>query len=179
MRWVLLLFVVLPLTELWLLLVIGEAIGLWPTVAIALTTGVLGGSLAKREGMRVWRAWLDALQRMVPPKEGVIDGLLVLVGGALLVTPGVITDVTGLLLLIPWTRRPIAARVRAAVDRRIERSSGFRVETFTGAESPFPGADPFASPDVGFAPTDPAKDAVVDTSGTDVTTDESLGKLSD
>lgn len=119
MRYVLIAFVVIPLVELYLLLWVGSLIGFWPTVAITVVTGLLGGGLAKREGMRVYRQWRAALDEMRAPETGIVEGVLVLLGGALLITPGVLTDITGLLLLVPVTRRPIAARVRRAVDARI------------------------------------------------------------
>lgn len=119
MRWLFLLFVVVPLVELYLLLWIGSLIGFWPTVAIVLATGLLGSTLAKREGLKVWRAWRQSLETLTPPEQGVVDGVLVLVGGALLITPGVLTDAVGLLLLVPTTRGLVAARVRRAIDRRI------------------------------------------------------------
>jgi UPF0716 protein FxsA len=130
MRWVLLLFVVVPLVELYLLLWLSSVIGFWQTVGLTLVTGIVGGTLAKREGMRVWRAWRAALEELRPPPEGVVEGVLVLVGGALLITPGVLTDVAGLALLVPLTRRRIAAVVRRAVDRRIARGQ-IRVTTAT------------------------------------------------
>ena len=119
MRWILVLFVVVPLCELYLLLWLSSLVGFWPTVGIVLVTGVLGGALAKREGLKVWRAWRKAMDELRPPEQGVIDGVLVLLGGALLITPGVLTDLTGLLLLLPATRRRIAGRIRQAVDKRL------------------------------------------------------------
>lgn len=119
MRWLLLLFIVVPLVELGLLLWIGHFIGFWSTVAIVLGTGLLGSTLAKREGLKVWRAWRRSLETLTPPEQGVIDGVLVLVGAALLITPGVLTDVLGLLLLLPGPRGMVAKRVRRAIDRRI------------------------------------------------------------
>lgn len=119
MRWLLLLFIVVPLVELYLLLWIGSFIGFWPTLGIVLSTGVLGSALAKREGLKVWRAWRRSLETLTPPEQGVIDGVLVLIGGALLITPGVLTDMLGLLLLLPKPRALVAARVRRAIDRRI------------------------------------------------------------
>ncbi|MEZ4223681.1 MAG: FxsA family protein [Polyangiaceae bacterium] len=120
MRYLLIAFVVVPLLELYLLLWLGSFIGFWPTVAITIVTGVLGGSLAKREGLRVYRQWRTALDEMRPPETGIVEGVLVLLGGALLITPGVLTDVTGVLLLLPPTRRRIAARVRRALEAKME-----------------------------------------------------------
>lgn len=120
MRWLVVLVIVVPLTELFLLLQINRVVGFWPTIALTVVTGFVGGGLAKREGLKVWRSWSAAMRELRPPEQGVIDGVLVLLGGALLITPGVLTDLTGLLLLIPPTRRLIAVRVRAAVDRRLQ-----------------------------------------------------------
>lgn len=119
MRWVFALFVVVPLVELYLLVWLSQIIGFWTTVAITLVTGIVGGSLAKREGLRVWRAWNEALEQMRPPEQGVIDGVLVLVGGALLVTPGVLTDLAGFFALLPPTRRLIARTLRRGIDTRM------------------------------------------------------------
>ncbi|XXY48323.1 FxsA family protein [Sorangium sp. So ce269] len=131
-----LLFSVVPIVELWLLLSIGDVIGFWPTVAIALGTAVLGAALGKREGLKVLAAWRGAMTEGRIPDEGLTGGLLVLLGAALLVTPGVLTDVAGLLLLFPPTRRRIAAVVRERLERRVVAASaaGF------GGQGPSPGA---------------------------------------
>jgi UPF0716 protein FxsA len=121
MRWLVVIFVVVPLAELYLLLLIGDWIGFWNTVALTIVTGVLGGSLAKREGLKVWRQWRRALDELRPPESGVIEGVLVLIGGALLITPGVLTDITGLTLLLRPTRRAIAARIKQRLEDRIAR----------------------------------------------------------
>jgi UPF0716 protein FxsA len=122
-RSLLLLFVVVPLVELYLLVGLSSAIGFWQTVAITLVTGLTGGALAKREGLRVFREWNRALAELRPPAEGVLDGVLVFVGGALLITPGVITDAVGILCLLPPSRRMLSAAIRARLDARIVRLS--------------------------------------------------------
>ncbi|MFW5921071.1 MAG: FxsA family protein [Polyangiales bacterium] len=116
----LLLFTAVPLVELYLLLLVGSLLGFWPTVGIVLLTGMVGAWLAKSEGLRVLRRWQAALGEGRVPEEGVLDGLLVLVGGVLLVTPGVLTDVLGLALLVSPSRRAIARVVRRRVERKIE-----------------------------------------------------------
>ena len=133
----LVLFTVVPLLELYLLILLGNAIGFWPTVAIVMVTGMLGAWLAKREGLRVFRKWQAALAEGRMPAEGVLGGLLVLVGGVFLITPGVLTDVCGLLLLIPPTRRAIADLVRAHFEKKIQAGT-VRVVRFEqhGAPSP-------------------------------------------
>jgi UPF0716 protein FxsA len=116
LRGLVVLFIVVPILELYLLTLIARATSFWVAVGLAVGTGVVGGILAKREGLRVWRRWQTAMREMRVPDEGVISGVLVLVGGVLLVTPGVLTDITGMLLLIPPTRRFIAERIRRRVD---------------------------------------------------------------
>ncbi|WP_437580316.1 FxsA family protein [Sorangium sp. So ce887] len=118
-----LLFTAVPILELWLLLSIGDVIGFWPTVAIALGTAVLGAALAKREGLKVLASWRGAMAEGRVPDEGLTGGLLVLLGAALLVTPGVLTDVAGLLLLVPPVRRRLAAAVRERFERRVAAAS--------------------------------------------------------
>lgn len=117
MRWLALVFVVLPIVDLWLLLRLGDHLGFWPTLGLAVGSGFLGAWLAKREGGRVIRSWLRSFQTFQPPERGVIDGVLVIAGAALLAAPGLLTDVLGFALLVPWTRRPFAWLVRRKVDR--------------------------------------------------------------
>jgi UPF0716 protein FxsA len=115
----LLLFTVIPVVELYLLITIGQSMGAGPTIALVLGTGFLGAWLARREGSRVLRSWQGSLARGEIPKEGVISSVLVLVGGVLLVTPGVVTDVMGLVLLLPWTRRWVAHAIRRRLEQRL------------------------------------------------------------
>jgi UPF0716 protein FxsA len=112
-----LLFTIVPFIELFLLLQVGDVVGFWPTVAMILTTGFVGAWLAKREGLRVWREYQSALAEMRMPDEGLTSALLVLVGGALMIAPGVLTDVTGILLMIPPVRRVVARWVEAYVKK--------------------------------------------------------------
>jgi UPF0716 protein FxsA len=86
---------------------------------------MIGAWLAKNEGARVLREWQGAVKRGEIPKEGVTSSLLVLVGGVLLVTPGVVTDLFGLSLLLPPTRRLVASLVNKQVQKR------FQIQTIT------------------------------------------------
>lgn len=149
----LLLFTAVPLIELYLLLLVGRLLGLWPTVAIVLLTGMVGAWLAKSEGLRVLRRWQTALGEGRVPEEGVLDGLLVLVGGVLLVTPGVLTDVLGLALLLPPSRHVIARFVRSRVERKIEQGQIHVVRYSSGPEPP------------GAAPRKQGRDPVIDADG--------------
>lgn len=114
-----LLFTLVPVAEIALLLRVGELVGGLPTVALVILTGLLGAALAKHEGLRVISDWQGALAEGRMPSEGVASGLLVLVGGVLLVTPGLLTDVVGFSLLIPQTRRVAERWLKAFVARRI------------------------------------------------------------
>ncbi len=118
-----LLFTLLPLAELYLLIGIGERVGFLPTLLGVIVVGALGAALARREGFRVLREWQDALAQGRMPSEGVLGGMLVLVGGVLLVTPGVLSDVIGLVLLFPPTRRLVARAVHDRLERSIARGT--------------------------------------------------------
>jgi UPF0716 protein FxsA len=104
------LFVVVPLVEIYLVVRAGEAIGLGWTVLLLVADSLLGAYLVRREGVRAWRALRGALQSYKMPARELADGALVLVGGTLLLTPGFLTDAVGLLCILPFTR-PVARRV--------------------------------------------------------------------
>jgi UPF0716 protein FxsA len=131
----LLLFTLVPLVDLWVLVAIGRALGLWQTVALVVATGFAGAWLAKTEGRRVVLGWQRALREGRVPDEGILSGALVLAGGVLLVSPGVLTDVVGLALLFPPSRRLAAAGLRRYLARKV-RSGQVRVVTFGGPPPP-------------------------------------------
>jgi UPF0716 protein FxsA len=114
-----LLFTVVPLIELYLLIAIGRILGPIPTIGLVLLTGALGAWFARLEGARVIRSWQEALARQELPKDGVIDGFLIFIGGVMLITPGILTDIAGLSMVMPPSRRVIAGFVRAWFERQI------------------------------------------------------------
>ena len=114
-----LLFTVVPLVELYLLIAIGRMLGPIPTIALVLLTGALGAWFARLEGARVIRRWQEAMARQQIPKDGVIDGFLIFIGGVMLITPGILTDIAGLSMVVPPTRRLIADAVRRWFERQI------------------------------------------------------------
>ena len=114
-----LLFVLVPALELFLLIRIGEWLGIWSTLLLILTTGAVGAALARAEGMRVLVRFQQEMLAGRLPGQALQDGISVLVGGAFLVTPGILTDLAGLALLFPPTRRLIQRRVRRSLERRI------------------------------------------------------------
>jgi len=99
-----LLFVVVPLAELYVLIQVGQAIGTLPTIGLLLLDSILGSLLLRFQGRAAWRRFNEALRDRRPPAREVLDGALVIFGGALLLTPGFLTDVLGVLLLLPPTR---------------------------------------------------------------------------
>jgi UPF0716 protein FxsA len=112
-------FVVTQIFEIWLLIQVGQAIGGWQTLLLLILDSILGAALLRHEGRRTWRALRMALdERRVPAKE-VADGALVIVGGALLVTPGFLSDVVGLLCLLPPSRAVLRRLLTGAVARRL------------------------------------------------------------
>jgi UPF0716 protein FxsA len=114
-----LLFTLVPLVELFLLIEIGGVVGVLPTIGLIAATGMLGAYLAKREGRRALASYQQALANGKMPEDGIISALLILVGGVLLIAPGVITDVLGLALMIPPIRRGVAKLVMRRVEARI------------------------------------------------------------
>ena len=110
------LFILVPIIEMLVLIELGRWIGLAPTLGIILLTGIAGAALARREGLSVWTRFQQRIQQGGLPGRELIDGVLILVSGALLLTPGVLTDVIGFLGLLPPSRavlrRWIAARIK-------------------------------------------------------------------
>jgi UPF0716 protein FxsA len=150
-------FVVIPVLELLLLVRLGGAIGLGPTLGLLLGTALIGSALARNQSRRVLEGWRTALSQGRVPEQGIVSGMLVLVGALLLITPGVLTDVLGLLLLVPWTRRPIEALLRAYLQRQLA-SGQLRIQ---GAQR-----GPKAPTEVGRAVYRPGE--VIDTQGEEV-----------
>ena len=106
----LLLFIVVPLLELYVILQVGEAIGVLPTIGLLIVDSVLGAMLMRSEGRRAWTRFNLAVSEGRVPAREAIDGVLVVFGGALLLTPGFVTDILGVVLLLPFTR-PLMRRI--------------------------------------------------------------------
>jgi UPF0716 protein FxsA len=114
-----LLFVIVPLIELVLLIQLGQVIGLWPTLGVVLFTGITGAAMARMEGLRVLYQFQSEMASGRLPGQALLDGISVLIGGAFLLTPGILTDFTGFALLFPPSRRWIQRRVRRSLERRV------------------------------------------------------------
>jgi UPF0716 protein FxsA len=114
------LFTVVPLVELFLLVKLGTVIGIGPTVLIVITTGVLGAWLARWQGLGVLRRVSQDLNAGRLPADALIDGLLILIAGAVLLTPGLITDALGFGLLVPQSRTIVRRMIQARFGGRVE-----------------------------------------------------------
>ena len=115
------LFIVLPLAELYLIFKVGDAIGWQWAILILAADSVIGSLLLRSQGRAAWRRLNEALAAGRMPHREVQDGVLVVFGGAFLITPGFITDVIGLLMLLPPTRPLVRRLVMRALTRRVEK----------------------------------------------------------
>ena len=115
----LVLFIGVPAVEIYVLVQVGQAIGALPTVALLVLDGIAGAALARSQGRRAWLALTQALAEHRVPAREVADGALVVLGGALLLTPGFVTVVLGVLCLLPPTRAVLRRLVTGAVATRL------------------------------------------------------------
>lgn len=118
-----LLFTLLPLAELFILLKVGSMIGLLNTIILVIGTATLGAYLAKRQGIETLNRIRQQLEHGALPAEELINGLLILIAAIVLITPGLLTDTFGFLLLIPQTRRWLKRYVQELFKNRIARGS--------------------------------------------------------
>jgi UPF0716 protein FxsA len=112
-------FVVVPIVEIWVIVQVGQAIGIEPTLVLLLADAVLGTWLFRREGRRAWVALREAIAAHRVPAKEVADGALVVLGGAFLLTPGFVTDVVGVLCLLPPTRAVLRRALTGLVRARL------------------------------------------------------------
>lgn len=113
-------FVITSLVELAILVYLGFIIGILYTILIVVATGILGAIMARHQGMATLAKIRNSLECGTIPSSDLFEGVLVLAGGLLLLTPGVITDIVGLALLVPKTRRTIASWLGRVIRHRIE-----------------------------------------------------------
>ena len=143
-----LLFIVLPIAELYVIIQVGGAIGVGPTLALLLLDGLVGAALARSQGRAAWARFNRALAEGRVPARETADGAMIIFGGALLLTPGFITDVVGLLLLLPPTRAVIRRGLGGLARRRA--SFGWTVITPGTGRSRGPWAPPGRGPDYDY-----------------------------
>jgi UPF0716 protein FxsA len=130
-----LLFIVVPIAEIYVIIQVGQAIGALWTILLLIADSILGARLVAWQGRSAWRRFQDAVAAGRMPHNEVLDGVLIVLGGALLLTPGFITDVFGIWLLLPPTR----ALTRRAVIRSVRRrGAAARVVYYTRARTSAP-----------------------------------------
>ncbi|KON70381.1 exlusion protein FxsA [Peribacillus butanolivorans] len=113
MKYFLLFIIAMPVIEIIVLLLSGNVIGFWPTLFLIVVTGLIGAYLAKRQGMETWKKAQEQIRYGMMPGNEIIDGICIFLGAALLLSPGLISDIIGLILVFPPTRnllKPIVIR---------------------------------------------------------------------
>jgi UPF0716 protein FxsA len=112
-------FILVPLVEIYVIIQVGQVIGAWWTILLLIADSIFGSWLIKREGSKAWRALQVALQEGRMPHRELADGILILVGGLLMLTPGFVLDIVGAICILPFTR-PIGRRLLAGlISRRL------------------------------------------------------------
>jgi len=110
-------FTLIPIVELALIIEVGRRIGTVPTILLLILSGIVGAGLARYQGLRVWREFRQELYSGAVPQHGVMDGVLILVGAALLLAPGFLTDIVGFLCLLPVSRHYFKKLMRRRLER--------------------------------------------------------------
>jgi UPF0716 protein FxsA len=121
-----LLFIAVPILEIYVIIQVGEAIGVLPTIALLVLDSIGGSLLMRSQGRAVWRRFNAAIAEGRPPAREALDGVLVVFGGALLLAPGFVTDVFGAILLLPPTRAIVRRLLVRALVRRGRAVAAYR-----------------------------------------------------
>lgn len=93
------------------------------TLLVVIVTGVIGGVMAKHEGMAVWRRFMHAVQHGTMPADEIVEGILILIAGALLITPGLLTDISGFVILAPPARHILREMIKRKIKSALERGT--------------------------------------------------------
>ena len=131
----LLFFTLVPLIELFILIKIGKYLGILNVIALVIITGIIGASFARQQGAGILSRIRESIQQGQLPGKELLQGLMVLVGGILLITPGFITDIIGLTLLIPFTRHFYTKQTLKYIKKRFQ-SNGFSFTSNETQETP-------------------------------------------
>jgi len=110
-------FIVVPIVEIYVIIQVGQVIGAWWTILLLIADSIFGSWLIKHEGRRAWEALTTTIDSGRMPARELADGALILVGGTLMISPGFVTDIAGILLILPFTR-PVARRILTRVVTR-------------------------------------------------------------
>ena len=118
----LVLFIVIPLVELFLLIQVGSRIGVVPTIGLIVLTGLIGASLARQQGLSAMRRIQEEIRNGRQPALELLEGVMILIGGIVLITPGIMTDLFGFALLLPAFRKGLARKLKANFAKSMTRS---------------------------------------------------------
>ena len=159
MRFLFVLFVVLPILEMWLLIEVGSLVGSLPTIGMVVFTAVVGAALLKQQGLETLTRAQQRLNSGQVPATEILEGLLLAVGGALLLTPGFITDTVGFVCLIGPLRKGLVAQL---LKRGVMQAASFQASSFQATGFKSDNTD-FASGDGADSPAKPAarRDTVI------------------
>ena len=122
----LLLFVFLPMIELYLLIMLGARIGPMPTIGLIVLTGVIGATLARQQGLSTLAKIQSELTQGRAPTQELVEGAMIVVGGLVLLTPGILTDIFGFAMMVPGFRRSLAKQFKVRMPRGFTTSTGFK-----------------------------------------------------
>jgi len=131
----LLVFIIVPALELSVLIQVGDALGVWPTIGLVFFTAIVGVSLVRSQGLHTLMTVQQKLARGEAPGQEIVEGMMLAAAGVLLLIPGFVTDALGLLLLTPLTRAPIAAFMYKRMQLRVVANGGFK--SGFGPQGPF------------------------------------------
>jgi UPF0716 protein FxsA len=145
-----LLFLVLPVAEIYVIIQVGQAIGILPTLALLILDGFVGAALARSQGQAAWERFNRALADGRVPAHETFDGAMIILGGALLLTPGFITDVVGFCLLIPPTRALVRGLVARLARRRVAFTWGVAMPPPRAGRGPYRGRPAGSPPPRGY-----------------------------
>lgn len=129
MRVLFLLFIIMPIIEIALLVKVGGLIGAWNTIGIVIVTAFVGAYLVRREGFHTLQAAQQKMQRNELPGREMLEGLLLVISGVLLVTPGFVTDIFGFLLVLPPSRHVIANMLSKHVQMQVVQQASYQQNT--------------------------------------------------
>lgn len=126
-------FLIVPIIEIYLLIQVGGLIGVMPTIGLVVLTAVIGAALLRAQGLQTYLRFNQALNEGRVPATEILEGVALLIGGALLLTPGFFTDVIGFICLIPFSRRTLIGWITARFNPLSNTNlHGFRAESQEG-----------------------------------------------
>ncbi|HLR74518.1 MAG TPA: FxsA family protein [Virgibacillus sp.] len=123
MRWLVLTLLIVPILEIIVFVWIGGEFGAWWVIGLIVLTGLIGIALAKQQGIETWKRAQQSLQIGKYPTEQIVDGICILVGALLLITPGFITDVLGFMFVLPWPRQWLKTYIHRLIRHMLSRGT--------------------------------------------------------